>query len=94
MVLGINNRDLTTFETSLETTQNLATVVRRELSSHSLPPFKMVSESGIFSAEDLVTLAGFGAQAYLIGESLVAEGDPGANLAEMISQFNAMRCDV
>ena len=44
-----------------------------------------VSESGIYTGEDLKRLSRAGAQAFLIGESLVAQGDPGRNLADLIA---------
>jgi indole-3-glycerol phosphate synthase len=75
--IGVNNRNLKTFEVRLETSLELvgrmpASVVR-------------VTESGISNAEDLARLwaAGFGA--FLIGESLMRQPDPGAALAELVA---------
>lgn len=66
-LLGINNRDLNTFETSLETTGALA---------HHVPKDRlMVSESGIATAHDLAQLSGMGANCFLIGESLMRQDD-------------------
>ncbi len=66
-LIGINNRNLATFHTSLETTAELAALAP--------PAALLVSESGIRTYEDLQTLAGYGAKAFLVGESLMREGD-------------------
>lgn len=66
-LLGINNRNLNTFETSLETTRSL---------SARVPEDRMViSESGLFSPADLADMAGHGARSFLIGESLMRQED-------------------
>lgn len=75
--IGVNNRDLKTFEVSLETSLKLveripAGVVR-------------VAESGISSPADVVKLRDAGFNAFLIGESLMRQPDPGAALAELIA---------
>jgi indole-3-glycerol phosphate synthase len=75
--IGVNNRDLKSFNVSLETSFALieripTTVVR-------------VSESGISSAEDMGRLRSVGFDAFLIGESLMRQADPGAALAGLLS---------
>ncbi|WGW03143.1 indole-3-glycerol phosphate synthase TrpC [Tropicibacter oceani] len=66
-LIGVNNRNLNTFETSLETTREL---------SKGLPQGRfLVSESGLNTPEDLADMAGFGARAFLIGESLMRKDD-------------------
>lgn len=66
-LLGINNRNLNTFETSLETTRTL---------SARVPADRMViSESGLFTPADLADMAGHGARTFLIGESLMRQVD-------------------
>ena len=50
----------------------------------------IVSESGISSAGDVRRLAQSGAQAYLIGEALIASGDPGENLRSLIAELNGV----
>jgi len=66
-MIGINNRDLNTFETTLETTRTLAKLV---------PADKLiVSESGLSSPEDLAEMTMYGAKAFLIGESLMRTTD-------------------
>jgi indole-3-glycerol phosphate synthase len=66
-LIGINNRDLKSFETSLATSQRLASLVPRDR--------VVVSESGIFSHADLVFLFDAGVSAFLVGESLMRQGD-------------------
>ena len=75
-VVGINNRDLATFEVRLETTERLAHVVRE--AGHVL-----VSESGIRSAADVARLRAVGTDAILVGESLLRAADPAAKIAEL-----------
>jgi indole-3-glycerol phosphate synthase len=66
-LIGINNRDLRTFETRLETTERLAPLV----SDGRL----LVAESGLFARSDLDRLSRAGARAFLVGESLMREED-------------------
>lgn len=66
-LLGINNRDLKTFETDLATTEHLAALVPK----HKL----MIAESGLFTSQDLARLATVGARCFLIGESLMQQED-------------------
>jgi indole-3-glycerol phosphate synthase len=75
-LIGINNRDLRTFETRLEHTLNLAT---------KMPPDRcLVSESGIRSRVDLDRLKAAGIMAVLVGESLMRAPDIGAALTALI----------
>lgn len=66
-LIGINNRDLRTFETSLDTFGRLASRVPEGAT--------LIAESGIFTRDDIERLAGDGAQGYLIGESLMRQDD-------------------
>ncbi|MHB0913323.1 MAG: indole-3-glycerol phosphate synthase TrpC [Armatimonadota bacterium] len=75
-VIGINNRNLQTFETSLSTTVELAARVPKDKI--------LVSESGIFTRSDVEMLAGVGVSAILVGESLMRQPDPGEKVRELI----------
>ncbi|GAA0304674.1 indole-3-glycerol phosphate synthase TrpC [Rhodovulum strictum] len=66
-LIGINNRNLNTFETSLDTTRQL---VRRVPEGRQI-----VSESGLNSPEDLAEMARYGVRSFLIGESLMRQPD-------------------
>ncbi|PRD39920.1 UNVERIFIED_CONTAM: trpC [Trichonephila clavipes] len=66
-LLGINNRNLHTFETTLDTTRDLA----RRVPADRL----IVSESGLYTPEDLSDMARYGARCFLIGEALMRQAD-------------------
>ncbi|WP_416882339.1 indole-3-glycerol phosphate synthase TrpC [Marivita sp.] len=66
-LIGVNNRNLKTFETTLETT--------RELSRHIPADRMLISESGLFTPADLADMAAHGARSFLIGESLMRQAD-------------------
>lgn len=66
-MIGLNNRDLKTFETRLEVTEDLAP---------RIPPDRIaIGESGIFSPADIARLARCGVGAFLVGESLMRQAD-------------------
>jgi indole-3-glycerol phosphate synthase len=74
-VIGINNRDLHTFEVRLETTERLRPKVPDAIT--------IVAESGIHTAADVTRLANTGVDAMLVGESLVRAPDVGAKAREL-----------
>ena len=75
-LIGVNNRDLRTFEVSLDVSINLA----RRMPNNILA----VAESGIRTSDDLRKLSDAGYRAFLIGEHFMKAPSPGAALAEMI----------
>jgi len=77
MLLGINNRDLTTMRTDLNHTLRLLDLV----DDKSI----LVSESGIRRPEDLTRLRSHGVRIALVGESLMREPDPGAALTNLLA---------
>lgn len=74
-IIGINNRNLQTFEVTLETTARLASMIPDRIS--------IVSESGIFTHEDMVYVKEAGADAVLIGESFMRSPDIRQHLQEL-----------
>jgi indole-3-glycerol phosphate synthase len=79
-LIGINNRNLADFSVSLETTGQLLASRQTEIQAKGI---LIVSESGIHTPDDLAQVASAGAEAVLIGESLVKQPDPGAALASL-----------
>jgi indole-3-glycerol phosphate synthase len=77
-IIGVNNRDLTNFSVSIETSLRLA---------EYMPPGAIrVSESGIHNASDIARLQAAGYQAFLVGEHLMKSGDPAAALQRLVSR--------
>lgn len=74
-LIGINNRNLATFEVSLETTERLRPMVPSGIA--------VVAESGIFTAKDVERLAQANVDAILVGEALVTSDDIGAKVREL-----------
>ncbi|HSR42417.1 MAG TPA: indole-3-glycerol phosphate synthase TrpC [Longimicrobiales bacterium] len=85
LVVGVNNRDLATFEVSLEVTA--------ELAAHAPPDVVLVSESGISTGEDVARVGSAGADAVLVGESLLRAPDPGAAVSELVGRSRVGRAD-
>lgn len=73
-LIGINNRNLRTFETDLATTEHLLPKIPSGVS--------VIAESGVRGAADIRRLLAAGAHGFLIGESLMRAGNPGAVIAE------------
>lgn len=74
-LIGVNNRNLNTFETSLATSERL----KMMLPGDQL----LVTESGIRDANDVARLQSFGINAFLVGEAFMREADPGLALQRM-----------
>lgn len=77
-LIGINNRDLQTFDINLDTTLQLAPKVPEDA--------LVVAESGIHSPQDIARIRTCGVHAFLIGESLMRADDPGARLADLLQE--------
>jgi indole-3-glycerol phosphate synthase len=76
-LLGVNNRNLRTFDVSLDTTLSLMT---------QLPPQKLlITESGIATREDVLRLRQAGVHAFLVGEAFMRAPEPGEALAALFA---------
>ena len=76
-LVGINNRNLKTFEVDLMTTFRLRTEIP--------PGMKVISESGIRNAEDVRRLGEVGVDGILVGEILMRASDPASKIRELLS---------
>ncbi|SHG66190.1 indole-3-glycerol phosphate synthase [Cognatiyoonia sediminum] len=77
-LMGINNRNLKTFDVTLDTTREL---------SRQVPADRMiVCESGLFTPDDLADMARYGARTFLIGESLMRQDDVTTATRELLSK--------
>ena len=76
-MIGINNRDLHTFKTDLDTTIGLLTDV--------YPDRLVITESGIHTSEDVALMRRHGVNAFLVGEAFMKADNPGQKLAEMFA---------
>lgn len=74
-LIGINNRNLRTFETRLETTLNLLACIPADR--------RVVTESGIHTPADVALMRQHGVQAFLVGEAFMRAAEPGVKLAEL-----------
>jgi len=77
-LIGINNRDLKTFEVKLETTERLLPLVPAGV--------VVVCESGIHNLEQIRRAEALGAHVFLVGEALMRAPDPGAKLRELLEE--------
>lgn len=83
-LLGINNRDLhdPNFQTTLDHTGRMLPIVREMAGEGASPP--IVSESGIYTNEDVIRLDAMGVSAVLVGESLMRQSDPEAAVRALL----------
>ena len=80
-MLGVNNRNLKTFEVSLETSKSLSDLIPND--------FVKVSESGISSIEAIKDLKQYGYQGFLIGENFMKTDNPGKSAKMFIENLNS-----
>ncbi|MFN3754088.1 indole-3-glycerol phosphate synthase TrpC [Flavobacterium sp.] len=80
-IIGVNNRNLKTFEVSLQNSIDLA--------SHIPTDFVKISESGLSTVDDLKLLKSHGFQGFLIGENFMKTNNPGQALEQFITQLKA-----
>jgi len=76
-LIGINNRNLKTFEVSLDTTLDLLPRIG--------PERLVITESGVLEPDDVARLRGAGVNAFLVGEAFMRAADPGAELTRLFA---------
>ncbi len=77
-IVGINNRNLDTFEVRLETTA--------ELTAHLPPTVTVIAESGIKTRQDILFVKAAGAHAALVGEEIARQADPTKKIMELLGK--------
>ena len=79
-MLGVNNRNLKTFEVSLQTSRSLSKIIPND--------FVKVSESGISSVDAIHDLKQYGYQGFLVGENFMRTDDPGQSAREFLENLS------
>ena len=86
-MLGVNNRNLGTFDTSVENSFRLLEQIKREIGESADTPL-LVSESGLSDVRTIRALRSAGFRGFLIGEMLMKTSNPGTTLHDLIGQLN------
>lgn len=81
-MIGVNNRNLKTFEVSIDNSKKLAQLIPNE--------FVKVSESGISNSRAIADLKNYGYEGFLIGENFMKTNDPGAAAKEFIRELKSI----
>ena len=74
--MGVNNRNLRSFEVSLQTTLNLLPAIQNRIA---------ITESGIVTPADVTLMREHGVNAFLVGEAFMRADDPGVELARLFT---------
>lgn len=80
-IIGVNNRDLKTFTTDIETSVSLADKIP--------PEYVKISESGIHDPDDIIYLKKYGYQGFLIGEQFMIQGRPEKECTQFIAKLKS-----
>ena len=86
-MLGVNNRNLGTFDTGVDNSFRLMEFIQKEIGEDPTVPL-MVSESGLSDVQTIRKLRDTGFRGFLIGETLMKTPDPGKTLKELICRLN------
>ena len=78
-MVGVNNRDLKTFQVNLDNSRNLSALIPDDVVK--------ISESGLSQPESIGDLRGYGYRGFLMGESFMKQADPGLAAAEFIKEL-------
>ncbi|MDX2189780.1 MAG: indole-3-glycerol phosphate synthase TrpC [Bacteroidota bacterium] len=82
-MIGVNNRNLKTFEVNIQTSKDLSKVIPDS--------FVKIAESGLNSASEVVDLLGYGFKGFLIGESFMKTNEPGKACKSLIQEIDQLR---
>ncbi|GGZ47343.1 indole-3-glycerol phosphate synthase TrpC [Mesonia mobilis] len=82
-LIGVNNRNLKTFEVSTEISKQLSTLIPKEIVK--------ISESGLKSANDIIELREFGYRGFLIGETFMKTENPGKSAQQFIEEIEGKK---
>ncbi|HSZ71086.1 MAG TPA: indole-3-glycerol phosphate synthase TrpC [Cytophagaceae bacterium] len=82
-VIGVNNRNLKTFEVSIDNSLQLAELIPTR--------YVKISESGLDRPEDLITLEKAGYKGFLMGERFMKEKDPGKAMMDFVKKYEALK---